>query len=978
MSRHRHARHSELGFSLAEVFVATAIFAVIFIAALLVYDRSNKIFKSGVEASDLQQNTRVAFDKMLSDVRLSGFDYDRDGVPTALGESQQPDEQIEYAGTSALTIRGNLNYNDATTDGGRVKALELPNSQFPIVTTSNDEIVTYALVPDSPSAVTESMTFYADVTDGSAPKRQSYPGGSVEDTITISGIDLCDDDKNGDGKIGCEQPPYTLYRFTVNDAGGVERTPLANNIRDLQFQYFNDITGTTKLAVTDPGGGKYDPATPATLNAAARVKRAEIKAVRVSVVGMNNSPDPAWSQPGELIASVKNRRQYTLESMVVPRNLGKRGMREQQTAPPGVPTLVSVCFNYCGLVQVNWQAPASNSTYGEVETYHVLWDTDTTKTMASPPASTQPAGLATSSMLGGLTPDVEYRFSVAATNSYGTSYASTLVKGVPLNGTTPQPPTLDSVTGTTAATVQKNAVQLAWTLPSANITGANTASCKTPAGATSSTAATPQAGEMQGIEIWRSTDAIFDPNAAPSAKVVKVATASASAGTFIDTTAANCLNYYYRIRVVEYCFGDTDQNLPGVVAASGFDPPIGSPGIKGRSESTETPAKPGPLTVNLAGSSCSGANCTVSVSWPQVTTDLAGSTIGIDAYEIGVVSVPVISPAVSATVSVSAGTATVSGGVVTAVITVPKSSPSPGSIDYLHNISARATQCGKAGDWSNSDYYPKCNFAGGEAVTVSMTGVNAGLGTAASPYEILGAEVVTFALPAGSTKKLTRVEAAIYNASTNALVKTYTPVTGSGTSLTLAWPDSADNTNFRLDYTLYDGSTPIACSRNGSIYVRETVVSCPFQIISAPGEKLTSVPAITFPLSNLTPFDITFVKAEIVWDKSLAVSNVSKDTAQITRVELPPLSGTTPIPATLTGSVSASGTVTAATSGAAKVFANDATGKYVLTVLFAVAAGPGGKNNDLDSQPIKSVRIFYKLQGDTAADALRECDVFTK
>jgi hypothetical protein len=976
MSRHRRARHSELGFSLAEVFVATAIFAVIFIAALLVYDRSNKIFKSGVEASDLQQNTRVAFDKMLSDVRLSGFDYDRDGVPTALGESQQPDEQIEYAGTSALTIRGNLNYNDATTDGGRVAALELPNSQFPIVTTSNDEIVTYALVPDSPSAVTESMTFYADVSDGSAPKRQSYPGGSAEDTITISGIDLCDDDKNGDGKIGCEQPPYTLYRFTVNDAGGVERTPLANNIRDLQFQYFNDITGTTKLVIADPGGGKYDPATPATLNAAARVKRAEIKAVRVSVVGMNNSPDPAWSQPGELIASVKNRRQYTLESMVVPRNLGKRGMREQQTAPPGVPTLVSVCFNYCGLVQVNWQAPASNPTYGEVETYHVLYDTDSTKLMNEPPASTQAAGLGTTLMLGGLTPDVEYRFSVAATNSYGTSYATTLVKGTPLNGTTPKPPTLDSVTGTTSATVQKNGVQLAWTLPTANIAGANTASCKTPAGATSTPSADPQAGEMQGVEIWRSTDAIFDPNV-PSSKVVKVATASASAGTFIDTTAANCLDYYYRIRVVEYCANNTAKNLPGVVAVSTYDPAVGSPGIKGRSESTETPSKPGPLTVNLAGSSCSGSTCAVSVSWPQVTTDLTGSTIGIDSYDIQVVSVPAIAPPVTATVSVSAGTATVAGGVVTATVTVPKTSPAPASVDYLHNISAKATQCGKAGDWSNSDYYPKCNFAGGETLTVSMLG-GAGLGTAASPYEIVGADTVQFKLPTGSTKKLTRVEAAMYNASTNALVQTFAPVTGSGTSLTIPWPDSADNTNFRLDYTIYDGSTPIACSRNGSIYVRDTVVTCPFQIISAPGEKLTNVPAITFPLNNLTPFDITFVKAEIVWDLTQAVADTKKDTAKITRVELPPLSGSTPIPATLSGSVSASGTVTASTSAASKLFGNDTSGKYVMTVLFDVAAGAGGKNKDLDSQPIKSVRIFYTLQGDTASEPIRECDVFTK
>ena len=167
----------------------------------------------------------------------------------------------------------------------------------------------------------------------------------------------------------------------MNAAGGVERTPLANNIRDLTLTYYNDITGTSALAITDPGGGPYDPNNPASLNAAARVKRAEIKAMRLSLVGLNQSGDPGWKQPNEPIVSVQNRRQYTLASMIVPRNLGKRGMREQQTIAPGVPVLKSVCFNYCGLVRVNWEAPPASIYTGEVETYHVLWDTDTGKDM---------------------------------------------------------------------------------------------------------------------------------------------------------------------------------------------------------------------------------------------------------------------------------------------------------------------------------------------------------------------------------------------------------------------------------------------------------------------------------------------------------------------------------------------------------------------------------------------------------------------
>lgn len=73
--------HRQDGFTLAEVLVATAIFTIMIVAGLLIYDRSNRVFKSNVEAADLQQSSRVAFDKLVSDVRIAGFDFDRDGFP---------------------------------------------------------------------------------------------------------------------------------------------------------------------------------------------------------------------------------------------------------------------------------------------------------------------------------------------------------------------------------------------------------------------------------------------------------------------------------------------------------------------------------------------------------------------------------------------------------------------------------------------------------------------------------------------------------------------------------------------------------------------------------------------------------------------------------------------------------------------------------------------------------------------------------
>src|ERR1051326_3534117 len=102
------------GFTLTEVLVATAIFTIVMLAALLMYDRNNRVFKSGVQASDVQQNTRIGFDKLVSDLRIEGFDYNRNGDPSGAAASgvnyqRQPDEQIEYMGDGAITFRANFN-----------------------------------------------------------------------------------------------------------------------------------------------------------------------------------------------------------------------------------------------------------------------------------------------------------------------------------------------------------------------------------------------------------------------------------------------------------------------------------------------------------------------------------------------------------------------------------------------------------------------------------------------------------------------------------------------------------------------------------------------------------------------------------------------------------------------------------------------------------------------------------------------------
>jgi len=357
-------KRRERGFTLTEVLVSLAVFTVIFIAALMIYDRSNRVFKMGTEASELQQTTRVAFEKLVSDVRMAGFDFDRDGIPfssasgvnawqasrayavgsvvtpttsngftylctqagtsgatepgtwnttvggtttdnsvrwttqSGVNQFQQPDEQIEYPGAHAITLRANFDYEthrDANygREGDLANSLyskpDLESPQFPVITTGNDEIVTYALHSDRTGVGglnADSVKFYADV-----PDRRAFPGGRSENLVTIDDVDLC--------LSGCNNPPYTLYRITLKDDGTPLRTPLASNVRNLTYQYYSNDVGTgtplsyseTSLTSTSPpsaGGGQYNPLTPAT-SAVLRNERAKVSSIRITLIGMNGS-----------------------------------------------------------------------------------------------------------------------------------------------------------------------------------------------------------------------------------------------------------------------------------------------------------------------------------------------------------------------------------------------------------------------------------------------------------------------------------------------------------------------------------------------------------------------------------------------------------------------------------------------------------------------------------------------------------------
>lgn len=701
----------QAGFTLAEILVATAVFLIIFIGAMMLYDRSNTVFKQGVEASDMQQNTRVAFDKVVADLRMAGYDFDRDGRPagglttawkattlygkgatvsptipngfrykcsfssttiysgtsgatepvwptttgdtiddgatpitwTALAgtaEYQQPDEQIEFVGSSAITVRANFNFEDPTTpDNGREYDYEPTLGEFPIVTTSNKDIATYALRSDR-GKNEDDITFYADI----KKPRNSFPGADKEQLVTIGKFDDC---MTGTVWDGCKQPPYTLYRVTLADdyssSGNVVETPIASNIRSLRFKYYEDIAGTEALRdlaatpVVIPnygaigGAGQYDPAD-ATLIIADRLIRTKIKSIGVELVGMSEAPDLNYTNPDETASAytdtagrtveVPRYRQYRVESLVSPRNIGKHGMREQDVHPPGSPKMTRAWIGACGILTVEWDAPDSGPGTGAVEQYAVLWDNDNAK---EPFKNEKQVGLSTSAAIQvGGEPDATWFFRIKALNGYGSALSDELgaISTQALNRTKPEAPT-----SFTAASTAANSIKLDWIRPLAVVSG----DYRSTKGETMAATTIP-VEEIVAYQVYRSETSPVD-TLAPQNLVFNGKLDSdpiSGATTWTDSNIVNCVPYYYTVRAVETCEEkDSYNESPAVDRTHGASEFTAE--VKAEATSTAKPANPADLT--LASTPISGFDYDIKLRWPHVTTDAIGDALNVS-YEI--------------------------------------------------------------------------------------------------------------------------------------------------------------------------------------------------------------------------------------------------------------------------------------------------------------------------------------------------------
>jgi prepilin-type N-terminal cleavage/methylation domain-containing protein len=910
------------GMSLAEVVVTTAIFAVIFVIALTLYDQGNKIFKSSVESADMQQNTRAGFDRLVSDVRMAGFDYDRDGVPTrspsgpwapltiyapgvvvsptvtngysyravsggqsgnleptwdttpgttksgdgsvtwvTLGPTyQQSDEQIEFAGKSAITIRGNFDYQlDITHEHGRETDYEPAGGQFPIVTTGNSEIVTYALHSDN-GPNPDTLEFFADTTK----PRSVYPGGSAERRVQIPNVDLC--------ASGCTHPPYTLMRYTLDENGAPDAgTPVANNIRSAAFNYFTDVSATTLLRAANDtalaqgaigGLGQYDPANVGgTPNWADRTQRSAIQTVRVQLTGMSPRPDPKYTNPNEVAGSpAEHYRTYDLASNVAPRNLGLTGLSEPETRIPSPPVVTSVCVGACRVTRVQWNPSVS----GNVDSYEVRYGT-TVPPPASDDASWGTLGIivpgdVVSAPVFNLPPGIQYYFKVVAVNNIGRTESSNYYSRMPINSTRPGPVT--SLTATRGAGALASKIMLTWTAPTNNDPALANMSCQ----GTVASGDLIDAAEPIRYRIWRGTSIDFNPMATPPQGEIVLdnsvpAQPTGPGGTLITwiddeqnalhKAPANCKPYWYRIQVYDTCSLDPSTPHP---ANSPDDPSTGQSTIypravaggtddaePGYASSTTRPATPGQPVIDYANgnSTCNAAAnvCDVKIVWPAVTTDLSNPTqkITVDQYRIrrerkkSTDSVWIPDTVLPVLTDASSDSSHMQGTDVVYHDTTALDKDPNDRRKWYYRYSVSALQCGAESDSSPWVQFPQnCGLTDSK---ILQSGASSGDGTAVSPWVLGAGDYIYLTPPAGI--QLDRAEYETYPepdpSPNNPPINRYTTTVA---PFPYTWSDQADGQIYRVVVTLTNSQ---GCTEQVECYIQDEPTTCPSATVTQVG-----------------------------------------------------------------------------------------------------------------------------------------------
>ena len=645
-------RANAKGMSMVEVLVALTILVIAVLIALLLYDASRKSFKKGENATEQQQAVRIAFDKLNSDLRMAGFNTNPDGA------GNRPDEQIEGAWDTAVVFRGDFDAEDPTASATPESTLD--GGAFQAVSTGNDEVVLYALArPDGTGP--DSLTFNADM-------QEAQRDGDVE-AVTINNLVLNQNPANA---------PYTLYRITFNNNAGtwntssfVTRTPLVENVRSMQFKYYdlagnqiNSVFNVASLA-DDIGGAE----------AAANLgQRSSIRRVEIRLEGLTREPDLNWTDASDVNAATKHLRKFELTADVTPRNLGLKGLQDINSdfVPPQKPATPTLVAGHCGGLIVNWTA---NPLADGVSYYTVSWGTSAGNYSAGSATTSS-----TSTYISGLTNGTTYYVVVSATDAASNvSQNSDPASATPANTNTPSAP--GSVTAVSRA---EGRMDVAW------------AAVTTNTAATSGDPASPMIRDLKGYRVYREATSGFTP-AAGNRRADETTVGPMSSPSWQDTGMVACRVYYWKVTAVDTCAVESAAS----VAASGA------------STTNVPPMAPGNLAAYVQDPTHNR------ITWDAVTQNTAGVGIAIDTYRVfrsDPVDVAVADG--SGATWPSSPVAIVTGGVLQYIDALPSAVP-PGK-KVFYRVTA-VDDCPNESAPSNSDD-AYCAFGGTVAFTTPSNG----------------------------------------------------------------------------------------------------------------------------------------------------------------------------------------------------------------------------------------------------------------
>lgn len=540
----------QAGLSLVELLVSMTILAVAATIALVVYDGARQSFKLGENLSEQQQAVRIAYDLVCSDIRQAGFNGNPDG------NEARPDEQIEAAFDTAIVVRADYDADDPVASRDPEDTLAGPGSAFLTVSTGNDEIRAYVLAkPDGSSA--DTLTYEADV-------GQAVRDGVVE-TVNIDGVALVHDD-----------PPYTLYRVTLEDDGTPHWTVLIENVRSMRFRYLDRAGGVIAAA------GGLD--TPDAVQARAAVRR-----VGVELEALTRDPDLRWTDTSDPDPSTRSYRKFRLAGDVTPRNLGLRGIKDfrSDTVPPSPPAAPQLYPGHCGGLYVTWPA---NPPADEVVYYRLRFGAD------AGDLDGHRAVDGTQYYLGGLLDGVTYYAALQAIDGAGNqSELGALTGAVTRNTNVPETPSRVRV-----ACEGSGRIGLEWDAVTTN------------AGATVGDPYSPLVRDLAGYRVYRSTTPDFTPD--PSSLIADESLLPRlPAPVFLDEHVVNCRRYYYRVAAVDRCGAESEA----------------STALKALCTTSVQPLEPSNVEAFLG-----SPTRMKRVQWVGVHEDVNGDPVSIDRYKI--------------------------------------------------------------------------------------------------------------------------------------------------------------------------------------------------------------------------------------------------------------------------------------------------------------------------------------------------------